>query len=194
METRTAADGSYEFSGILRGSYTLTEFQPMGLVDGKDMVDGQQSLRNDRYEIELPAGEVVGDYNFGERGLAPEWIRDPFFFASRTPHGLLAMMNLAGEMEWYCVDEGWVGLETVEAELSPNFTTVEVTVHDSVGGNDSAVVRLNSDRDARLFGSGSGGRLMRLVGDPQDFGLNPTAGEGELTADAVDAAFAGDDA
>jgi hypothetical protein len=79
-------------------------------------------------------------------------------------------------------------------ELGSNFTTAEVTVHDSVGGNDSAVVRLNSDRDARLFGAIEGGMLMRLVGDPGDFGLEPTSIEGEMSAAAIDAAFAGDDA
>jgi VCBS repeat-containing protein len=194
LETRTAADGSYAFDSILRGNYTVTEFQPLGLTDGKDTINGQLSLRNDRFIVELPAGIAAGEYNFGERGLAPQWIRDPIFFASRTSHGLLSLINQAGDMEWYCLDDGWAGLAAVEVELGTNRTTAEITIHDSLGDSDSAIIGLNSSRDARLAGQADTGYLMRLVGDPAQFGLIPTMDEVELQAAAIDAAFAEDDA
>ncbi len=189
LETLTLADGSYRFDGILRGDYTVTEFQPLGLLDGKDTIDGRLSLRNDRFIIDLPAGSVVGDYNFGERGLSPEYIRDPYFFASRTPHGMLSMINYAGEMEWYCLDDGWVGFSSVDVELSANHSVAEVTVRDVFGSEDTEVVKLNSSRDARLLGESADGELLRLTGDPEDFGLVPVQAAESLIAAAVDAAF-----
>ena len=163
-------------------------------MDGKDTINGELSLRNDRFIIDLPAGSVVGDYNFGERGLAPQYIKDPSFFASRTPHGMLAMMNRVGDMEWYCLDDGWVGVSTVDVQLTQNRSVAEVTVRDIFGSQDSTSVRLNTDRDARLLGADLDGQLMRLTGDPEDFGLVPVAVESGLNAAAVDAAFGGEDA
>jgi hypothetical protein len=194
LETRTDADGSYRFDGVVRGTYTVTEFQPLGLIDGKDTNGDQLSLRNDRFVVDLPAGSVVGDYNFGERGLSPLYIRDPLFFASRTPHGMLAMINQAGGMEWYCLDDGWVGLNSVSVEVSTNRLTAEVTIQDSLGATDTAQIPLNSNRQARLMESGADGDLLRLTGDPIDFGLVPVSNELDLDAAAVDAAFGGSDA
>ncbi|MCA9148279.1 MAG: hypothetical protein KDA92_03210, partial [Planctomycetales bacterium] len=190
LTTRSAANGSYSFTDVLSGRYTVTEFQPRFLVDGKDTHNGELSLRNDRFIVNLGAGVAETNYNFGERGLMPQYIMNPMFFSSRTSHGLLAAYDGAGEMEWYCVDTGWTNLATVDSTLHNSMGMVEVSISDGNGGTDSANIAVAGNRNARLTGSASDGYLFKLTGDPSDFGLVPVGGESELDASAVDAAFA----
>lgn len=185
LETRTSSDGSYVFADLTQGEYTLTEFQPMYLIDGKDMHNGEQSLRNDRFEIDLGPGVAGVNYNFGERGLMPQFIRDPYFFASRTSHGMLAVMNGAGELDWYCLDQGWNEFEDVDVQLGDGGTTAIVEVEDAAGQTDEAIVALQGNRDIRLAGTAGQGYLLRINGDPIVYGLDPDAvdllvAEGEI--------------
>ena len=68
----TRTDGSYEFTGLSAGNYTVTERQPFGWVDGKDtagLVDGQTvgSASNDFISgVTLGWGDAATKYNFGE--------------------------------------------------------------------------------------------------------------------------------
>lgn len=70
--TRTAPDGSYEFTGLRAGTYTVVEHHPDGWRDGKDTVgtiSGKAvgSSSNDRLsEVTLRWGEQGIQYNFGE--------------------------------------------------------------------------------------------------------------------------------
>ncbi len=195
LRTETAADGSYRFDDVLSGSYTVTEFQPLFLIDGKDTINGVLSLRNDRFLIDLQAGVVAGDYNFGERGLRPEFIRNPMFFSSRVDHGMLAGFNSAGQMLWYCADKGWESFTTIDGELLLARNSVQIDVVDAIGRSDSDIIALLGSSGAELMGDGAEGYLLRMVGAPEDYGIDPSFfGEGELEASAVDAAFGGVDA
>ena len=64
----TQADGSYSFSGLRPGTYKLTETQPTGYVDGKDMIGSQGGTAgNDVFSnIVLNAGVYGTNNNFGE--------------------------------------------------------------------------------------------------------------------------------
>jgi uncharacterized repeat protein (TIGR01451 family) len=73
----TGADGSYLFSGLTSGTYTLTETQPNGYNDGRESagsaggtVDNSAfdatPARNAISAIALPAGNTATAYNFGE--------------------------------------------------------------------------------------------------------------------------------
>jgi hypothetical protein len=68
LATTTAADGSYRFSGLLVGTYTLAETQPSAYLDGKDragVLGG--TMTNDRVaNIQLEPAAVGADNEFGE--------------------------------------------------------------------------------------------------------------------------------
>jgi fimbrial isopeptide formation D2 family protein/uncharacterized repeat protein (TIGR01451 family) len=70
----TDNNGFFEFRNLPAGTYTLTEEQPAGYLDGTDTVSlvgggtqGTDTLGNDRVTtIALPPGGVANDYAFGE--------------------------------------------------------------------------------------------------------------------------------
>jgi large repetitive protein len=66
--TTTAANGSYTFDNLLAGTYTVTETQPAGVVDGKDTVGSTGGvLSPDSIGfVTLDGGEDAVDYWFGE--------------------------------------------------------------------------------------------------------------------------------
>jgi hypothetical protein len=65
----TGPDGGYVFTGLLAGTYTLTETQPAGLLDGRDTVGtagGTPTPPDTIDAIALPAGTAATGYLFGE--------------------------------------------------------------------------------------------------------------------------------
>jgi uncharacterized protein (DUF2141 family) len=73
----TDSDGSFQFTGLRPGTYTLTESQPPAYLDGKDrlaapggsvgILNTAGVAGNDQFAgIVLGSGEARGDYTFGE--------------------------------------------------------------------------------------------------------------------------------
>jgi len=77
MTVTTNADGSYQFTGLLAGTYTIRETQPTAYQDGPDSLgtvngapDG--TLGNDVFSnIVLNAGQIGINYNFTEFNTPP---------------------------------------------------------------------------------------------------------------------------
>jgi hypothetical protein len=69
----TGTDGSYTFSALRPGAYTLTETQPTGYLDGKDTpgTPATSVAANDTFAIALPPGTNGANNNFGEIPPAP---------------------------------------------------------------------------------------------------------------------------
>jgi len=79
MTTTSAADGSYQFVGLPAGTYTVTETQPTGYLDGRETagtsggtVDNgsftDAAAQNRIAAIVLPPASAASGNNFGERG------------------------------------------------------------------------------------------------------------------------------
>ncbi|MEM9944153.1 MAG: SdrD B-like domain-containing protein, partial [Planctomycetota bacterium] len=72
QETRTDADGEYEFKNLVAGEYLVKELQPNGFIDGQEslgLVDGEsagQITANDEFCVKLGYGQVGTNYDFGE--------------------------------------------------------------------------------------------------------------------------------
>ena len=175
MSAETNRNGAYEFDGLLRGNYTVIERQPMFLIDGLDTANGEQSLRNDRFIVDLKANTHASDYNFGERGLQPRFMWNSLFFASRDRAGVMAAIAPNGDQAWYCIDAGWRGLTSVDVELSANGSTAEVSGERVDGTETSSTVRVSGNSDVRVLGNATEGMLVQLNGTAASFGLNPIA-------------------
>ena len=74
LTTLTLADGSYQFTGLRPGTYTVRELQPAGFADGLDSAGSLGgTVGNDIVSaIDIPTGGVTDatDYDFGERPSA----------------------------------------------------------------------------------------------------------------------------
>ncbi|MEI2817806.1 MAG: SdrD B-like domain-containing protein [Microthrixaceae bacterium] len=71
LTTTTDVDGAYMFTGLLSGTYTLTETQPVLYNDGTDTAGtagGELSVNDHTSGIELAAGSSASGYFFGEVG------------------------------------------------------------------------------------------------------------------------------
>jgi hypothetical protein len=77
--TATAADGSYRFTGLAAGTYSVFEAATPGYLEGKNNVgtvnraaSGTAPAGKDEIDaVHLPAGSAGVNYNFGEQAPAP---------------------------------------------------------------------------------------------------------------------------
>ena len=191
----TGPDGSYNFSGLRPGSYTVTETQPANYADGKDTAGtAGGTVTNDKISaITLIAGvDSVGN-NFGELVPAKAHIGD-FVFEDKNANGVqdageaginnvtVNLCDAAGNV---------VGTTTTNAAGSYGFDVAAgtysvrvvapanyvITAKD-VGGNSAASDALDSDIDA----TGKTGNYVLNAGDANntvDAGLYRTASLGD---------------
>ena len=83
----TASDGSYLFEELPAGTYRLAEQQPAALVDGPDSTSASGAVTDDDAfsQIVLGNGQIIGENNFGEHSLRPEFVSIGMFLASTPP-------------------------------------------------------------------------------------------------------------
>lgn len=70
--TTTAADGTYSFTNIPKGTYTVTETQPSGYLDGIDTPGAgvSKTSLNDQFLFTATGGLNLTGNNFAERGVS----------------------------------------------------------------------------------------------------------------------------
>ena len=80
----TANDGSYLFTDVPPGTYTLTQQQPAALVNGEveDEDGNMDAASNELVDVVVTSGETVSDNDFVEGGLADGFASIIWFFAS----------------------------------------------------------------------------------------------------------------
>ncbi|HEY2840404.1 MAG TPA: Calx-beta domain-containing protein [Pirellulales bacterium] len=82
----TAADGTYSFTNIPKGTFTVTETQPSGYLDGIDTPGTGASKSpgvNDQFLFTMSSGQNITSNNFAERGIVPQAITFGLFLESR---------------------------------------------------------------------------------------------------------------
>lgn len=124
-EVATDTQGYYQFTGLSKGTYRITEITPSGYLDGKESIgriagrivgeiDGADAIKS----IILPSGMQGNDYDFGE--LLPASISG----------------NVYEDMDGDCVrDPGEVSLEGVLIEILDIQGQVVATTQTDAAGN-----------------------------------------------------------
>ncbi|HEY1599145.1 MAG TPA: SdrD B-like domain-containing protein [Pirellulales bacterium] len=81
ISTKTNTDGSYTFTGLAQGTYSIQEFQPQLLLEGSDSLGSQggDGSVQDLFTVSLSAGVNGTGYNFGEAGVDPKLLWWPYF-------------------------------------------------------------------------------------------------------------------
>jgi hypothetical protein len=202
LMTWTDADGMYQFSNVLPSNtgtkYTLTEFHPAALVDGKDTAgdQGAEMSANDQMKIELPlfgygAGILGIGNNFGELGFRSDvatglGLHD-LVHSGSSGGALLFGMDTAGNVTWFMNLGGWQGYApgrpsaTNPGGFNAAFQNDKLPLTDRVTGTVREVDA--TDSAIRSVYNRSGGWALGVFGDADDFGLPmhlaAAGGEGE---------------
>jgi SdrD B-like domain len=101
QQTQTAADGTFKFSNLQPGTYTLTETPPINFIVGKAKKGsaggtirtdtlGQQTIISN---IVLPGSTNATDYEFGELGLTPPYVSKRMLLDPAQPVVLTAVYS-----------------------------------------------------------------------------------------------------
>ncbi|MDM4019172.1 cohesin domain-containing protein [Roseiconus lacunae] len=83
FETVTDADGSYSFTDLAAGSYTVAQQQPVAYQDGGNNV----------LSVTLATGDAIEDQNFVEVGLLPQYVYTRLMTTLVMPVGSTSWSN-----------------------------------------------------------------------------------------------------
>lgn len=98
--TQTDEHGRYVFSNLAAGDYSLRQVQPVEFVDGLDTLGALTTFQGQPVSQGVDPGVVAADafegiritdnvmgnyYNFGERGLLPEYVSKRYLFGTAPP-------------------------------------------------------------------------------------------------------------
>ncbi len=177
LQTFTNGQGFYEFRGLQPGTYMIKQVQPIQFVDGKDTLGslgGDDSI-NDKFTVTLTDSSGVM-YNFGERGLRPEFVTKRLYLAS-TPYDRWENIDVRLSSIWHSFDVAAPSFFTATPEF-------EGTVEAGVGfsGLNIAVFNSAMEQQVPVGGNGSGETswtlsetgtyYMQVSGDASRFDLS----------------------
>ena len=181
--TTTGRDGSYRFDGVTRGSYTVSEEQPLFMIDGKDTFSGTVSETNDEIAIDLPPGTNATGINFGEWGLLPDFAGSWNLWSNQPTGELISAIDADGNQDWFCSMAGWEEYRTVTVALNASRTVATITAVNGQGQTFTSSIATIGNPLFQIIGERPGeGFIVRLAGPASEFGLVSAAG--------VDAVFA----
>ncbi len=131
----TNPDGSYQFTELVKGTYTLREQHPGFFDDGAEIpgTPAPASVPNDRFVgIPLAGGVPGANFNFTETRVTPQFIaafvsRQAYFNISNSVS--LEGINLGASDAWIALDAGINGQLQASAFASST-GSVSLTLHD----------------------------------------------------------------
>lgn len=121
LRTITGIDGSYRFTNLPTGNYTVTETQPAAFLDGIDSHNGTtiggESEHDQFANVQLPGGQNTSGFNFGERGLRTDLIGRTLLASSLklTPSELLLQLDVMNG-RWLPFQAAQSGILTLSAD------------------------------------------------------------------------------
>ena len=143
----TNGSGVYTFANVQPGTYTITETDPLLLIDGIDSIGSGGGLgaagtvvaANDQYQITLVNQVDAVGFNFGERGREAPFISTADFLASTPPAGLTFGLDLIqartglGQDLWYAFRGNWSPYVRARLFLDNNFNPATPTAKVTFG-------------------------------------------------------------
>jgi hypothetical protein len=186
----TSVNGSYQFTNVAPGSYSLRETQPDFFQDGVDSAGSQGGgATNDVITVGLPENVNATNYNFGEVGRQAPYVGIRDLFASNKRPQLLLVVDTTMNLTAYAANSTWMSVHSPAVSLSSDQRTWNVTVQN---GQQSQLVAAFPNRYSSAFqvlGSQAGKTLLRIVGRltdlPFQIANNGGDGEGESAIDAI---------
>jgi VCBS repeat-containing protein len=162
---KTASDGSYSFSTLDPGSYTLKETQPAFVIDGKDTIGSQGGTAgSDQFTITVTAGTAGTNNNFGEIGRDITTISIKDFFASNSQNDGIAAFDNSGNELWHTLDSSvWQGFS------SETFSTTASSFNVAATNSNAQPVSASlstSGPAVELISQTGGNSLYRLTASP----------------------------
>src|SRR5262249_45273008 len=124
IQTQTAADGTFSFTNLQPGTYTLTETPPINFIIGKPKLGSAGGVIVSPLVISsivLPGSTNAVDYEFGELGFTPPFASKRSLLDPKQPVVLTAVYS----------DTNTCGCGTNTASVKPNVAatpTVKKTV------------------------------------------------------------------
>ncbi|HEY4309261.1 MAG TPA: Calx-beta domain-containing protein [Pirellulales bacterium] len=83
LTTTSAADGSFSFSSVPPGTYTVTQTSPSGYLGGSAHAGtGANVVNGSQLTFTITSGDTLSNNSFSERGLQPQLITRRLFLAS----------------------------------------------------------------------------------------------------------------
>lgn len=176
VTTRTQTDGTYEFTGVLPGNYTVTQSALSHFVPTQMSKDISVAVPND-----INFNGALSD--FWETSLQSEFLAisggDLFHLDgagngnSTSSSGLLFATDSGGNMMWYVDVGGW-------DSFTPNSVTNNTV---SVTNTATTTTQTFSDANGRIRSkraNDNSSTFYRIIGAPSDFTMAAGEGEGEM--------------
>jgi hypothetical protein len=175
----TNRDGVYEFADVKPGSYEIQEDQPHGMRDGSDTFqDPVTAVSNDigGLNIGIKGSVFTLENHFAELGFEAQYASLFHLFAShgdpRYGSGIVFSTN-----PWHAFSgSAWDGYHSASITMASDGQSAVLRVIEASTGNvREGTITLDS---ARLRPSRDG-RIITIVGRPEDLPFRTGSGEGE---------------
>ena len=175
LATTTSGDGSYWFSDLVPGSYTISSPQEAFLLDGPERIgtQGGNDSVNDQLSVSIPAqGGVVGrENNFAESGLQPQYYSIWDFLNTSSRKGVLFATDSRSGQMWFSFLDGWDNFKSATARISADGATLNLTFVDQALNVSTRSVPFRESAVLHIRGSVGTQYLVQLVGAASNFGL-----------------------
>lgn len=188
----TEANGAYAFFGLGPGTYTISQTQPVFVLDGQETI-GSAGGMVDAGQFTVVLGEGIDGqgYDFGERGRVAEAIRLVDFLSSTVDDGMIAASEVGTDNHWYCLAGDWQEFQYAHVALSADGSTVTVRARDTHGHNFKDVFDTSGSQQIHPLLESDTYKSLRISGNLTDITASSTttnenAPTAEINADGAE--------